>query len=27
MAFYGGIWTARNKVIFENKMPDWNAQF
>jgi len=25
MAFYGGIWTARNKVIFENKMPDWNA--
>jgi hypothetical protein len=27
MAFYGGIWTPRNKLIFEDKIPYWNAQF
>ena len=27
MTFYRGIWTAKNKLFFEDKMPDWNAQF
>lgn len=27
MEFYGGIWIARNKLIFEDNKPNWNTLF